>query len=113
MEFSFNPEISVSVVLSLAAMLFAWFRTRRQDVDERFSEVQSQLKQQAEHIQRAEIQLQGVPGRNDLHELQLAMVAQTGELKELRAILEANGKMMERVTEVVTRHEDHLLQGAK
>ena len=36
-----------------------------------------------------------------------------GELKEMRAVMEGNTKIMARVENIVARHEDHLLEGRK
>jgi hypothetical protein len=54
-----------------------------------------------------------MPGKDDMHSLQLELVKQTGSLNEMRAVMEGNAKIMARLEAIVTRHENHLLDGGK
>ena len=57
--------------------------------------------------------VQTMPGKDDMHSLQLELVKQTGSLNEMRAVMEGNAKIMARLEAIVSRHEDHLIDGAK
>ena len=57
--------------------------------------------------------LMGMPDAKELHVLQLGMTALQGELQVTRAVIEGNSQIMERLEAIVSRHEDHLLQGGK
>lgn len=57
--------------------------------------------------------LGGVPGREDMHNLQIALTEMKGEIREMRATMKGNNEIMRRVETIVGRHEDHLLDGAK
>lgn len=54
-----------------------------------------------------------MPGHSALHKLELTLVSMSGDLREMRATMEGNAKVMARLESVVTRHEDHLLDGGK
>jgi hypothetical protein len=54
-----------------------------------------------------------MPGKDDMHGLQLELVKQTGAMNEMRAVMAGNAKIMERLEIIVSRHEAHLLDGGK
>lgn len=54
-----------------------------------------------------------MPDKDDMHRLQLEMVKMTGSLGQMQAVMEGNAKIMERLETIVSRHEDHLLEGNK
>lgn len=60
-----------------------------------------------------ERRVSGLAAREDIHQLQLEIATQTGELKEMRALMKGQSEIMERLEVVVTRHEDHLLERGK
>lgn len=64
-------------------------------------------------LARVEQTIAALPGRDQLHQLQLNLVEIGGELREMRAIMDGNTKIMGRLENIVSRHEDHLLDGAK
>ncbi|WP_349538351.1 DUF2730 family protein [Sagittula sp. NFXS13] len=90
---------ALTLSLSVGALLIAFFRTRGDRMDRH--EVR---------LQRLEQTVQGLPGKEDLHTLQLEAVKQTGALSEMRAVMAGNAKIMERLEIIVTRHEQHLLE---
>lgn len=53
------------------------------------------------------------PGRKDMHDLHIALADMRGDLKEMRATMRGNNDVMKRLETIVSRHEDHLLDGAK
>lgn len=56
--------------------------------------------------------LADTPGRKDMHDLHLALSEMRGDLKEMRATMRGNNEVMRRLETIVSRHEDHLLDGA-
>lgn len=52
-----------------------------------------------------------VPGQAELHALALTLERIQGDLKAMRALMDGNGMIMSRLEDIVTRHEDHLLNG--
>lgn len=54
-----------------------------------------------------------MPTKDDMHALHLGMSEMRGDLREMRAAMDGNMKVMGRLETIVTRHEDHLLEGSK
>lgn len=66
----------------------------------------------AEHAKRLELierQIAGAPGRDDMHALHIGLTEMHGDLREMRATMKGNNDIMQRLENIVTRHEDHLL----
>lgn len=115
---------TASFGLSFCAMLVAVLRTRRQVLNERFEGIERDMKTAiaagSSRIDRHELRLQsmeqtvrGLPGREDLHGLQLEMARIGGSLQTMQAVMEGNSQIMRRLEAIVTRHEEHLLDGGK
>ncbi len=115
---------AASFGLSVCAILVAVLRTRRQAIDGRFDGIELEVKAAvaagSARIDRHELRLQsieqtvrGLPGRDDLHGLQLEMARIGGSLQTMQAVMEGNSQIMRRLEAIVTRHEEHLLDGGK
>ncbi len=114
MNFDVDTGIKLaSFGLSVAAIVYSWFSSRKKDVDERFKEGSKRMDRHETRIAGLEQSVQSMPGKDDVHAVQLEMVKQTGSLNEMRAVMEGNAKIMGRLEAIVSRHEDHLLDGAK
>ena len=112
----FNIDTSLklaSFALSITAMVYAFFASRRKDVDDRFRNGSKRMDRHENRIAAIEQTVQTMPGKDDMHSLQLELVKQTGSLNEMRAVMEGNAKIMARLEAIVSRHEDHLLEGGK
>lgn len=66
----------------------------------------AQLANHHARLQAVEQSLRSVPVKDDLHGLHLSISEMRGDVREMRAI-------MARLETVVTRHEDHLLEGGR
>jgi hypothetical protein len=104
---------SAGVVLSLMAWIYAFFATRRKDLDRKLEEGRERMDRHSARIDRMEQTLQGMPGKDDMHALQLELIKQTGAMEKMAAVMEGNAKITERLEIIVTRHEQHLLDGGK
>ncbi len=114
MDFDIDTGLKVaSFAISIAAMIYAFFVNRRKDVDERFREGSKRMDRHENRIAAVEQTVQTMPGKDDMHSLQIELVKQTGSLNEMRAVMEGNAKIMARLETIVSRHEDHLLEGGK
>lgn len=114
MNFDVDTLIKLaSFGLSVGAIIYAWFSGRRKYVDERFKEGSKRMDRHGERIAEIEQTIRSLPGKDDVHAMQLEMVKQTGSLNEMRAVMEGNAKIMSRLESIVSRHEDHLLDGVK
>lgn len=115
------------LVLNIMNILFTWWRTRGQSLEKREKEISAQFEQlsqerkaDGERMERLDARIASMeqsmrilPGRDDLHELQLSMRSMQGDMKALTAVMEGNAQIMTRIETVVGRHEQHLLDGGK
>lgn len=113
MNFEINPTITMNLIFSIAVMLFAWFRTRNHNVDDQLKASSDRMDRHSGRIATLEQTITVMPDKDDMHRLQLEMVKMTGSLGQMQAVMEGNAKIMERLETIVSRHEDHLLEGNK
>ncbi|KAB6715845.1 DUF2730 family protein [Roseobacter sp. TSBP12] len=111
---------AVLTLLSIANILYTWWRTRDKDVEKRDQAIEERFKVGSARMDRldgrvasVEQALRGQPTREDLHELHLSLKEMQGEMKAMVAVMEGNSKIMSRLETIVARHEDHLLDGGK
>ena len=113
MNFTIDPTISMSVVLSVIVITFTWFRTRRHDVDVRFEAAHTLMDKHDKRIASLEQTVGVMPSKDDMHALQLELARMVGKLGQIQATMDGNAKIMERLETIVSRHEDHLIDGAR
>lgn len=104
---------AAGVVLPLLVALYTFVATRRKDLDRKLEEGRARMDRHAGRIDRIEQTLQSMPGKDDMHSLQLELIKQTGAMEKMAAVMEGNAKITERLEIIVTRHEQHLLDGGK
>lgn len=100
---------ALALFLSVGAMAFAWVRTRGSKVDERFAAGSDRMDRHEARIQSLEHTTRALPGREDIHKLELHMAEITGLLGKMEATMDGSSRIMMRLETIVSRHEDHLL----
>ncbi len=113
MSFEFNPTITMNLILSVIVMVFAWFRTRNHNVDDKFKAGSDRMDRHDKRLTVLEQTVTAMPDKDDMHNLQIEMTRMVGRLSEMQAVMEGNAKIMERLETIVSRHEDHLIEGNK
>lgn len=114
MEIDFDTFLKLaSFLLSVSAMVYAFFVNRKKDTDERFAAGSKRMDKHDTDIASLKQSVRSMPGKDDIHALQLEAVKQTGALREMQAVMDGNAKIMSRLETIVSRHEDHLLDGGK
>jgi TolA-binding protein len=113
MTFAFDLTVTLSLLFSVATFAFAYFRTRRVDVNERFEKAESRIETLAAKQAVLEREIAAAPGREELHRLELHLVEMAGDMKALASSVKGQNDILKRLESVVTRHEDHLLAGGK
>jgi len=106
--FPFDPTISLPFLLTAAAMLFTWFRTRRSGVDERFKAGSKRMADLELRVQAVELSLGTMPDKDDMHSLQLMLSEMGGDMKAMRATMRSVAESQGRLEIVTTRHEDYM-----
>lgn len=111
---------SLLTLANLANILWMWFSGPTRKLTQRLAEAERRLLDAERGMERNSAQITAVsqtvnsmPGHSALHQLELMMASMGGDLREMRAVMEGNAKVMARLELVVTRHEDHLLDGGK
>jgi uncharacterized protein DUF2730 len=113
MNFEFDMTVTLSLILSFGTLVFAWFRTRKKDVDERFHTGSKRMDELDRRTSKLEQTVDTMPGKDHLHRLELSLSDISGDLKAIRATMRAQAEAMVRIESVVGRHEEHLLDGGK
>ncbi len=116
----FDLTVTLTFLLSVLAMVFAWWRTRDRNLDQRFEAVDQRFREGADRMTRHDARLnlmeaamRELPTRSDLHQLQLGMSEMRGDMRALIAKLEGQSEIMTRVETIVSRHEEHLMERGK
>jgi len=105
---TFDWTISVPVILSIATIVFTYFRTRRADVEERFTKLAEESTRIKERVGALEETVRGMPGKDDVHQLHLMLAEMGGDMKAMRATMRGMAESLTRTENIVSRHEDHL-----
>lgn len=95
-------------MLSIAAMIYAWFMSRRKDVDERIGEVAKAHAELEGRVAKIENLITAMPGKDDMHRLEMTLMDMGGDMKAMRATMKAMSESLSRTEGIVSRHEDHL-----
>jgi chromosome segregation ATPase len=118
MEYDFR--LTLPFILTVVTIVYTWWRTRDRNVDDKFKAVGERFNQGSERMDRHETRLasieqtlRGLPAKQDMHELQISITELKGELKTMAAVIDGRNRLMERLENIVERHEDHLLDGSK
>lgn len=94
------------VLLSVVALATAALATRRKDTDARFAQIEARVAD----LERA---VAGTPTSDDLHQLHILVTQISGQMGEITAVIGGQKDIMKRLETIVTRHEDHLLEGKR
>lgn len=95
--------------LSLSAIVWTFFATRQKDTDKRFKEGSERMDRHDNRLLALEQTIKVMPGKDDLHAVQIELTRMSGTMETMSAIMEGNQKIMMRLENIVGRHEDHLL----
>lgn len=97
---------ALALLLSLGTTIWNLLNSGAKRNALRLDNHSTRLTEHDHRIAAIEQTLRGVPGQTDFHALQLSLSEMRGDLREMRAI-------MGRMETIVTRHEDHLLEGKR
>jgi hypothetical protein len=110
---NFDWTVSLPLLLAVGSFLYTHYRTRTRSLDQRDEEGAHRLDRHDSRLQSLEEKLAAMPGKEDLHQLHLDIARISGAISRMEAVTEGNAKIMERLERIVSRHEDHLLNGVK
>jgi hypothetical protein len=113
MNLIFDPTVTVGVIVTIVLAVVGWVQMGRKATNERIGSVVARLDRHDTRLQSLEQTVTGLPAKDHIHDLKLELAAMKGELKAMSAVMEGNAKIMLRLENIVTRHEDHLLDGGR
>jgi len=105
--------MTFSFLLSIGTLLFAWLRTRRQDVEDRFKIGSDRMKLFERRLDSLEKDVEAKPAKDEMHQIELHLAGLAGEMKAMAASQRGTNDILRRLESVVGRHEDHLLETGK
>ncbi|MEM8553988.1 MAG: DUF2730 family protein [Pseudomonadota bacterium] len=97
-----------STAISLFVAIFAWVRTSRRDEAARFTEITRRLDDHDRSLALVSQEIDGMPGRDEVHRLDLQLSELSGQLQTTNANLTGQRELMGRLETVVSRLEDHM-----
>lgn len=103
----------LSTLFSFGSVLWTVFSGPSRRNASKLDDHASRLDRLDARLASVEQTLRGMPGKDDIHGVQLALSDMRGDLKNMQTSMSGNMEIMRRLELIVTRHEDHLLEGTK
>lgn len=101
----------LSTLLSFGSILWTIFSGPSRRNATRLEDHGNRLDRLDGRLASVEQTLRGMPGKDDIHGVQLALSDMRGDLKNMNTSMEGNMEIMRRLEVIVSRHEHHLLEG--
>lgn len=105
--------IALSQILTFGLTLWNLMASGSRANAKSIEENRARLDRHEARLSSAEQTLKGLPGREDVHRMQISISELGGFLREMRAEMKGTGEIIRRIELAVDRHENHLLDGAK
>lgn len=100
----------VALIMSIGAVFIAVMRTRKTEVDDRFKTGSDRMDRHEHRIAKIENAVAALPGREELHLMELGLTRVQGQLERIEATMGANRDTMTSLNETIRRVEDYLLK---
>lgn len=98
----------IPIFFSVGAFIYAFFVNRRKDTDQRFADGTARMNRHNDRLTKLEQKIDALPGKDDVHALQMTLASLVGDLKAMNATMTGMSEGVSRLENIVTRHEDHL-----
>lgn len=116
-ELSLTPLLAwasaFALLLALGTNVWGLIGSSSRNNGRRIDEVSKRADAAEARLASVEQTLRGMPGPSDIHSVQLALSEMRGDLRAISVAMTASSDVMKRLETIVTRHEEHLLGGAK
>jgi len=99
-------------VLALGSVVFTFFATRREDVDIQFETGSKRMENYEARLVALEVVVNNMPGKDEMHQLQLMMTEMAGDMKAVREGMRGLRDGQLRQESILGRHEDHLRENS-
>lgn len=105
--------MALLALINLATLVWNIFSSPAKAAGRRVDELNTRVDGHDLRLAALEQSHKMLPSAKDLHELELAMSDLKGEMKEMSAVIRGQSDIMQRLETIVSRHEQHLLEGKR
>lgn len=102
-----------SFVGACISSVYTFIATRTKKTDARIEKVEKAQEASDKRLTAVERNVEALPSKEDIHQLDLLLVGIRGELDAIRQMISGQSEIVLRLERVVLRHEDHLLDARK
>lgn len=103
--------LALSTMINLGTVIWNIFSGPSRRNAAKLEEHGKAIEGQGHRLSAVEQAQRALPSKEDLHAISLGMSEMRGDVKAMRAEMEGNTAIVERLEAVVSRHENHLLKG--
>ncbi len=111
--FTFDLTVTLSFVLSIAVLIYTWWRTRDNNTEAKFKAGSERMDRHENRLNSVEQTLRTLPDKDAFHDLRVSMERLQGDLRTTAAVMEANKQTTQKLDGVVGRIENYLLETKK
>lgn len=105
--------MALLAVINLGSLVWTIFSSPAKAAAKRVDELTTRADGHDLRLAAIEQAQRALPSSADLHELELAMAELKGEMKTMSAVIRGQSDIMQRLENIVGRHEQHLLEGKR
>lgn len=109
-SFGFDLTITMGVIVTVVVAILGWSHTRWKAIHARIDTGAERLDRHEGRIGKIEQDMNHLPAKQDVHNIQIAMTEMHGELREMRAASTAANERAQRQDIVLQRVEDYLMK---
>lgn len=110
MNFTFDLTVTMGVIVTVVLAIVGWVHSRQRRTDDAISAVTARVDRHENRLTSMEQTVTGLPGKDDMHDLRIALEGLRGDVKEVRVALSASNDASRRQEVVVQRVEQYLLE---
>lgn len=110
MNIALDLTVTMGVIVTCVIAIVGWVQMGRKATNDRIGSTNARLDRHEHRISAVEQTVMGLPGKDDLHDLRIALEGLRGDMKEVRAAQSAAVDASRRQEVVVQRVEQYLLE---
>jgi len=110
MTFNFDLTVTMGVIVTVVLAIVGWVHTRQKRTDDAMAALAARVDRHENRLTLMDQIVTGLPGKDDMHDLRIALEGLRGDVKEVRVALTASNDASRRQEVVVQRVEQYLLE---
>lgn len=101
-----------ALVIAIGSGVYAFFATRRKDVERKFEEAASVQRDHDRRLTELEKDIERLPGTAEVNRIMIAMAELKGSMDTMSAKLDGTNAVVAKIENAVSIHQEHLMKGA-